>query len=146
MAVRMPPWLRVSNARVLHLPIKSRSPTRLLRLLRPAFMAEPLRALVWVICKGPHCYACIWPEGNYEVTLRRSRAHDRLSGLTHRIVVEVDGRVGDDTVWKARWDGTFLVVEEFRCRARVSPDGRVMCANGMECRGASCLAECLTSQ
>jgi len=145
LATGPPPWLGVSNKRILHLPLKSRSPSRLLRLLRPVPVVEPLRALAWIVCNGLYCYACIWPEGEYRVSLRRARAFDRLSGLTHELVVEADGYDNGELVWRARWDGSFLVLEILECKARVLPDGRVLCLGQESCSGPQCLAECIGS-
>jgi hypothetical protein len=138
-----PPWLKVSSRRILRLPLRSRSPTRLLKHLRPILITEPLQALAWIICEELYCYVCLWPVGEYKVSFRKAKAFDRLSGLTHEVVVEANGHVGDELVWTARWDGSFLVLSKFRCKARVLPDGRVLCLHQEGCRGPQCLARCL---
>jgi hypothetical protein len=143
LATRVPPWLKVSGGGILRLPLRSRSPSRLIKFLRPARIAEPLQALAWIVCEGPYCYACLWPAGEYSISLRRAKAFDKLSGLTHEVVVEASGYVDGELVWTARWDGSFLVLNRFRCKAKVFPDGRVLCLQQEDCRGPQCLAKCL---
>ncbi len=138
-----PPWLLVEGApKPLRLPLRSRNPGRLASMLSPARLRSPVEGLAWLLCVGVECFYCIWPPGRYEVSSKRGLGRDRLSGLRHEIIVEVRGLIDGETVWLASWRGDALSLEAFDCRARVYPDGSVVCGSS-RCRGAGCLRECL---
>ncbi len=119
------------------LPLESRNAHRVAERLQPA---QGEGFYVWLVSRRGSCYACIVYGGSYRVDMGRGPVRDPLSGLTISLP-EPSGWVDGHLVWRARWRGGLLRVDDINCHAVAWPDGTVSCGP-IACQGVECLEAC----